>query len=69
MSLGRVAYFEKYLKIMQKCCDPDKKGEDFYNELEEWHEKKYGARKYSNYISFRKAKTIYYQWEKSNRKR
>jgi hypothetical protein len=54
---------------MQKCCDPDKKGEDFYNELEEWHEKKFKCKKYSNYGQFRKAKTTYYQWEKANRKK
>jgi aromatic ring-cleaving dioxygenase len=69
MSLGKIQYFEKFFKIISKPKTPEMTGEDFWIELENWHEKKTGERKYKSYQTFKNEKSKFIAWDRMYRKK
>lgn len=54
-------YFGKFIKMLINPKNREKTQEQLYNELEKWHESKENRSKYTNFNSFRKAKSIWYK--------
>lgn len=54
-------YFGKFIKMLINPKNREKTQEQLYNELEKWHESKENRVKYTNFNSFRKAKSIWYK--------
>lgn len=69
MQLGKIEYFEKFFKLLANPKRPEYTGEDCWNDLELWHEKRTGERKYKTYQVFRNEKSKYIAWERHNRRK
>jgi hypothetical protein len=54
-------YFNRFIKMIQEPKYKDKNGEQVYEDLEKWHEKKTGKRRCKDYNSFKSYKSQYYK--------